>query len=151
MNNKLERFIEAQEKSYEEALKEIKNGRKETHWMWYIFPQITGLGMTYISNYYSIKSIEEAEEYLKNKQLRTNLEEITKELLKLKTNDSEQVLGPIDSLKLKSSMTLFDYIEPDTIYNLVLQKYYSGEKDNKTLEILSKMSKEKVNIIRRNQ
>ena len=87
MNNKLERFIEAQEKSYEEALKEIKNGRKETHWMWYIFPQITGLGMTYISNYYSIKSIEEAEEYLKNIQLRTNLEEITKELLKLKTND----------------------------------------------------------------
>lgn len=78
MNNKLERFIEAQEKSYEEALKEIKNGRKETHWMWYIFPQITGLGMTYISNYYSIKSIEEAEEYLKSKQLRTNLEEITK-------------------------------------------------------------------------
>ena len=96
MNNKLERFIEAQEKSYEEALKEIKNGRKETHWMWYIFPQITGLGMTYISNYYSIKSIEEAEEYLKNIQLRTNLEEITKELLKLKTNDSEQLLGPID-------------------------------------------------------
>ena len=134
MNNKLERFIEAQEKSYEEALKEIKNGRKESHWMWYIFPQITGLGMTYISNYYSIKSIEEAEEYLKNIQLRTNLEEITKELL-----------------KLKSSMTLFDYIEPDTIYNLVLQKYYSGEKDNKTLEILSKMSKEKVNVIRRNQ
>ena len=134
MNNKLERFIEAQEKSYEEALKEIKNGRKETHWMWYIFPQIAGLGMTYISNYYSIKSIEEAEEYLKNIQLRTNLEEITKELL-----------------KLKSSMTLFDYIEPDTIYNLVLQKYYSGEKDNKTLEILSKMSKEKVNILRRNQ
>ena len=87
MNNKLERFIEAQEKSYEEALKEIKNGRKETHWMWYIFPQITGLGMTYISNYYSIKSIEEAEEYLKNIQLRTNLEEITKELLKLQTND----------------------------------------------------------------
>ena len=85
MNNKLERFIEAQEKSYEEALKEIKNGRKETHWMWYIFPQIAGLGMTYISNYYSIKSIEEAEEYLKNIQLRTNLEEITKELLKLKT------------------------------------------------------------------
>ena len=119
--------------------------------MWYIFPQITGLGMTYISNYYSIKSIEEAEEYLKNIQLRTNLEEITKELLKLKTNDSEQLLGPIDSLKLKSSMTLFDYIEPDTIYNLVLQKYYSGEKDNKTLEILSKMSKEKVNILRRNQ
>ena len=75
MNNKLERFIEAQEKSYEEALKEIKNGRKETHWMWYIFPQITGLGMTYISNYYSIKSIEEAEEYLKNIQLRTNLED----------------------------------------------------------------------------
>ena len=134
MNNKLERFIEAQEKSYEEALKEIKNGRKETHWMWYIFPQITGLGMTYISNYYSIKSIEDAEEYLKNIKLRTNLEEITKELL-----------------KLKSSMTLFDYIEPNTIYNLVLQKYYSGEKDNKTLEILSKMSKEKVNILRRNQ
>lgn len=151
MNNKLERFIEAQENSYEEALKEIKNGRKETHWMWYVFPQISGLGMTYISNYYSIKSIEEAEEYLKNKQLRTNLEEITKELLKLKTNDSEQVLGPIDSLKLKSSMTLFDSIEPDTIYNLVLQKYYNGEKDNKTLEILSKMTKEKVNIKRRNQ
>ena len=79
-----------------------------------------------------------------------NLDE-TKEFLKLKTNDSEHVLGPIDSLKLKSSMTLFDYIEPDTIYNLVLQKYYNGEKDNKTLEILSKMTKEKVNIKRRNQ
>ena len=150
MDYEISRFTKAHQSDYQRALSEIKNGKKESHWMWYIFPQITGLGMTYISNYYSIKSIEEAEEYLKNKQLRTNLEEITKELLKLKTNDSEQLLGPIDSLKLKSSMTLFDYIEPDTIYNLVLKKYYSGEKDNKTLEILSKMSKEKVNIIRRN-
>ena len=124
----INRFLEVQKNSYPEALEEIKCGRKETHWMWYIFPQIVGLGESSISNYYAIQSIEEAREYISNEELKNHLMEITKELLRLKETNIEKILGPIDSLKLKSSMTLFQLVDQEEdIYQQVLDKFYQGE------------------------
>lgn len=134
MNN-LNRYIEAQSYDYEQALKEIKNGKKETHWMWYIFPQIKGLGFSATSKFYEIQSIDEAKSYLEHEILGTRLIEITSELLKLKSNNIIDVLGSIDSLKLKSSMTLFSYISNNQIFNQVLEKYYNNELDINTINI----------------
>ncbi len=137
----LDRFIEAHEEDYERALKEIKNGRKLTHWMWYIFPQIKGLGMSETAQYYEIKSLEEAHAYLDNELLKSHLIEISNELLKLNTNDPEEVFGDIDSLKLKSSMTLFSYISDNEIFNKVIDKYFNGDKDLNTIRICEDMIK----------
>lgn len=134
MNN-LNRYIEAQSYDYERALIEIKNGKKETHWMWYIFPQIKGLGFSATSKFYEIQSIEEAISYLEHEILGTRLIEITSELLKLKSNNIIDILGPIDSIKLKSSMTLFSYISNNQIFNKVLEKYYNNELDINTINI----------------
>lgn len=131
----LDRFIEAHEEDYERALKEIKNGRKITHWMWYIFPQIKGLGMSETAQYYEIKNLEEAHAYLDNELLKSHLIEISNELLNLTTNDPEEVFGDIDSLKLKSSMTLFFYISDNEIFNKVIDKYFNGNKDFNTIRI----------------
>lgn len=140
----LKRFIEVQNYKYQDALQEIKNGHKETHWMWYIFPQIIGLGKTEVSEYYSITSLDEAKEYLENEILSKRLKEITTELLKLDETNPEKIFGSLDSLKLKSSMTLFDYVSSDDIYNKVLEKYYNGKKDQLTLEICNNMSKRSI-------
>ena len=137
----LDRFIEAHEEDYERALKEIKNGRKLTHWMWYIFPQIKGLGMSETAKYYEIKNLEEAHAYLDNELLKSHLIEISNELLKLNTNDPEEVFGDIDSLKLKSSMTLFSYISDNEIFNKVIDKYFNGSKDLTTIRICEDMIK----------
>ena len=102
----LNRFIEAQEEGYPRALKEIKNGMKETHWMWYIFPQIIGLGRSSTAEYYAIKDLDEAREYLNDEVLGARLKEISNELLKLETNEPVLVFGKIDSLKLNSSKSL---------------------------------------------
>lgn len=134
----LERFILAHNKSYETALKEIKNGYKESHWMWYIFPQIRGLGMSEIAQYYEISNLDEAKEYLANDLLRSHLFEISQALLNLSTNDPLEVLGYPDNLKLKSCMTLFNYIEPNSIFQKVLDKYYNGEIDMMTILILER-------------
>lgn len=132
----LERFKSAQEFSYQDALEEIKRGHKESHWMWFMFPQIIGLGESDTSDYYAIKSIEEAESYLNDEYLSHNLKEITNALLSLDNNDAISIFGSIDSLKLKSSMTLFDYVSDDEIFSEVLEKFYNGEKCTRTLEIL---------------
>ena len=140
----LNRFIKAQEKDYETALKEIKNGKKVSCWMWYIFPQIKGLGMTSMSNFYGIEDIEEAKEYLHNEILSKRLIEISNALLELENNDIKEIMGFPDNLKLKSSMTLFKKAEElsdvkyDNIFQKVLDKYYNGEEDNNTLVILEK-------------
>lgn len=131
----INRFIEAHVESYEQALNEIRNGRKQTHWMWYIFPQITGLGMSSIAKYYEIKSLEEARAYLNNELLGEHLIEISNALLELSTNDSIEVFGGIDSLKLKSSMTLFSYVSGNELFDRVIDKYYQGEKDLNTIRI----------------
>lgn len=138
MKNDLERFLKAQEKDYEQALNEIKNGRKTGHWIWYIFPQIAGLGFSSTSKYYSIKDKNEAIEYLKNKTLKNRLIEICEALLSLESDDATYVMGYPDDLKLKSSMTLFDEVSDIDVFKKVLDKFYKGEKDEMTISLLNK-------------
>ena len=132
----LQRFIDAQKDNYDTALYEIKRGRKWSHWMWYIFPQVDGLGYSSTTNYYSIKSKEEAKAYLDNSFLRKNLIRISEELYKL--DDSiYDILGYIDALKLNSCMTLFNYIDPSIdIFKKIIDKFYKGKFDNKTIDVL---------------
>ena len=131
------RFTDAQRHSYSTALAEIKRGRKTSHWMWYIFPQVSGLGFSSTAQYYSISGLEEAREYLTDDYLRNNLLEISYALLKLPGNDAEAVLGWPDCLKLRSCMTLFKYADPDEpIFQQVLDKFYGGRDDSKTVDIL---------------
>ena len=137
----LDRFIKAQENNYLVALNEIKNGRKQSHWMWYIFPQIKGLGMSETSRYYGIDDEEEAKAYLDNEILGSRLREITSELLKLNIDNPVDIFGTIDTMKLKSSMTLFDYVSDDKIFSQVLNKYYNGEIDEKTILLCEKRKK----------
>jgi uncharacterized protein (DUF1810 family) len=135
--NNLERFIAAQSKDYEVALSEIKNGRKQSHWMWYIFPQIQGLGLTETSRFYAIKDIGEAEEFLEHPVLGSRLISISRELLKLNSNDAHEIFGSPDDLKLKSSMTLFSSVNnADPVFKLVINKFFNGSMDGKTLEII---------------
>ena len=133
-NTGLQRFIEAQNDSYVQALKEIRNGRKLTHWIWYIFPQIKGLGFSYNSEYYGIASLQEAKDYLENELLRKRLFKITESLLMHKGKDIESIMGDIDALKLKSSMTLFDAVQPGSVFGEVLDEFYGGERCRRTLE-----------------
>ena len=124
----LDRFVKAQEKMYDIALNEIKNGKKISHFMWYIFPQLKGLGYSDISNYYGISGLEEAKEYLEDEILGNRLYNITLELLKINEDDPINIFGNVDALKLKSSMTLFDIVSDDEIFYDVLKKYYGGKK-----------------------
>ena len=137
MSYDLERFVRAQIGSYETALWEIRRGRKCSHWMWYIFPQIAGLGMSSTAQYYAIQDLQEAEEYLAHPILGPRLLEISGELLKLNTNDAYSVFGWPDDLKLRSSMTLFSCAAEDQpVFQQVLDKYYGGRPDEKTLSLL---------------
>jgi uncharacterized protein (DUF1810 family) len=133
----LERFKEAQERDFAIALQEIKNGHKRSHWMWYIFPQLTGLGMTETSRYYAIKDMQEATDYLMDEELGTRLAEICRVLLDLDTNDPHKIFSSPDDLKLHSSLTLFDAV-PATfpVFGQVLDKFYGGKRDTRTLELL---------------
>lgn len=135
----LDRFIEAHKEDYENALSEIKNGRKLTHWMWYIFPQIVGLGMSETTKYYEIKSLEEAKLYLNNKLLGIHLIEISKVLLELNTSNPVEIFGEVDALKLKSSMTLFSLVSENEIFDKVIDKYFDGNKDSDTIKICEEM------------
>ncbi len=134
----LHRFIEAQQRDYENALSEIKSGRKRSHWMWYIFPQIHGLGFSEASRFYAIKNKDEAVAYLHHPVLGKRLIEISNALLDLDTDDARTVFGSPDDLKLKSSMTLFASLTKiDPRFQFVLNKFFHGKKDEKTLEIIS--------------
>lgn len=137
MNYNLDRFITAQLRDYKQAYKEIKNGKKLTHWMWYIFPQLKGLGSSEYAEYYGIESIEEAKAYWNNDYLRNNLTKICECLLSLEGKTAEEVFGYIDSLKLKSSMTLFFEATKDPIFDIVLEKYFKHKSDSKTLELIN--------------
>lgn len=137
----LERFIEAQNADYQTALSEIKNGRKQSHWMWYVFPQILGLGFTDTSKFYAIKDITEAGQFLSHPLLGSRLITISRELLKLDSHDAGKVFGSPDHLKLKSCMTLFSLVSnADPIFQLVLDKFFRGEKDDKTLRIIDQLN-----------
>ena len=140
MEDTFNRFITAQQNVYETALSEIKKGRKESHWMWYIFPQIDGLGRTALSKEYAIKSKEEAIAYLSHEILGVRLIEISNELLKTDNLTAEQIVGFPDVLKLKSSMSLFALIQNDeAVFEQVLIKYYNGVKCIKTREYLKSL------------
>lgn len=137
MNSDLDKFIKAQEENYKMAISEIKNGYKRNHWMWYIFPQLKGLGMSKMANYYGIKDLEEAKAYLNNQYLKSNLIEISNALLSLNSCNATEILGYPDDLKLKSCMTLFNYANPTIeVFSKVLDKFFNGQKDIKTLELL---------------
>lgn len=133
----IERFIQAQNDVFFRALNEIKTGKKRTHWMWYIFPQITGLGLSRISIFYSIKCADEAKEFLSHPLLGQRLREISHALLELYTDDPIEVFGSTDAVKLRSCMTLFDVVEPESIFAKVLLKFFDGKRDEKTLTILA--------------
>ncbi len=134
----LERFITAQERDYSQALSEIKSGRKRSHWIWYIFPQLKGLGRSYYAEFYGIEDINEAKEYLRNDVLSARLIEISEALLALESSDPAQVMGGFpDDVKLQSCMTLFAAISEDgSVFHKVLDKFFGGEQDAKTLALL---------------
>lgn len=137
MNNHLDRYLEAQKYSYAQALSEIQRGYKQSHWMWYIFPQIKGLGLSSTSAYYAIQSLDEAKAYLNHPVLKENLLEITNALLQHKEKSASEIFGGTDALKLKSCMTLFHIADPDNpVFTQVLQYYFQGNLDEKTIEIL---------------
>lgn len=138
----LKRFLDAQDADYAAALQEIKTGRKRSHWMWYIFPQIAGLGMSGISRHYAIIDLQEAKEYMQNPLLKAHMLEICKALLQLEEKNADIIFGFPDNLKLKSSMTLFEAAAPEyTVFADVLEQYFAGERDEKTLGILRNFEK----------
>lgn len=133
----LSRFVTAHEQSCRTALGEIRNGRKVSHWMWYIFPQLRGLGNSQISRYYAVRGLDEAAAFLKDPYLGKNLREISGALLELETDDPEAVFGFTDSVKLRSSMTLFSLAPgADPVFGSVLEKYFGGEGDDRTRALL---------------
>lgn len=133
----LNRFLKAQEQSYETALSEIRSGQKQSHWIWYIFPQVKGLGFSYTSEFYGIDGLDEAKAYMGNGLLRKRLVETSEALLSLESSDAGYVMGYPDDLKLRSSMTLFAEASPETeVFQKVLDKFFGGKKDQKTLGLL---------------
>lgn len=136
--NSLDRFLEAQDRMYQTALSEIKKGSKCSHWMWFIFPQLRGLGSSKMSYVFGINGVEEAKEYLNHPVLSSRLIEITEALLTHKDKSALKIMGDIDDMKLKSSMTLFALIsEEGSVFQQVLESFYDGEMDYKTVKLLN--------------
>lgn len=134
--NDIDRFIIAQDNKYNgynQALNEIKDGRKISHWIWFIFPQLRGLGHSRNSYYYGIRDRAEAYFYITNPMLRIRMYEIANALLEHSDKTANEIFGYIDAMKVKSCMTLFDCVEPNGIFNRVLQVFYEGKRDIKSL------------------
>lgn len=123
---------------YETALAEIRNGRKESHWIWFVLPQLRGLGHSYNSTYYGLNGLEEAKLYLNDTILNAHLREIVNVLLSLPIDNPESIFGKLDALKLKSSMTLFDIVQPNDIFAQVLDKYFDGQSDKRTISLIKR-------------
>lgn len=137
MKYDLNRFITAQKESYAVALKEIKAGYKRSHWMWYIFPQIAGLGHSWMAKQYEIVNLDEAKAYMENEYLRNNLIEISQALLDCGNDDIADIMGFPDNLKLCSCMTLFELVAPEEkVFGEVIDKFFDGNRDKRTLELL---------------
>ena len=137
MDYNLERFKSAQAYDFDKALLEIRSGRKSGHWMWYIFPQMRGLGYSSMANYYGIGCSDEARAYLADPVLGSRLVLICEALMELENKDAFMIFGYPDVQKLRSCMTLFAAIsEDDSIFQKVLEAYYHGEKDERTLDLL---------------
>ena len=138
MSTDMDRFITAQATTYAQALSEIRSGGKRSHWMWFIFPQLKGLGYSSNANYYGIGGLSEATAYIQHPILGPRLIEISRALLNLPGNDATNVMGSPDDMKLRSSMTLFSLVKgADPVFELVLDKYFQSQKDNQTIALLS--------------
>ena len=136
--NSLDRFVQAQSLMYPVTLKEIKNGKKRSHWMWYMFPQLRGLGTSTMAHRYGISGLKEAEAYLEHPVLSGRLHELCSELLKHKDKTALEIFGDIDEMKLKSSMTLFALTSEDyTIFDEVLENFFGGEMDEVTVKLIN--------------
>lgn len=136
----IERFLDAQNATYagyEQALEEVRNGRKVWHWIWYVFPQMRGLGHSERANYYGIADREEAEDYLLNFTLNDRIHEISEALLQHKGKSVYKIFGEIDAMKVQSSMTLFDAISPNDVFGKVLDQFYGGVRDKRTLGLIN--------------
>lgn len=139
----LARFLEAQADTYAQAVSELRSGRKRSHWMWYIFPQFDGLGASAVSQLYAIKSLSEAQEYLRHPVLGTRLNECTKIVNGLQGCSARQIFGTPDDMKFRSSMTLFELAsEQGGEFTTAMAKYFSGERDAKTLELVRRAAPE---------
>ena len=135
--DELNRFVDAQQGIYEIALSEIRQGQKRSHWMWFVFPQYAGLGISPTSQRYAIKSLAEAEAYLKDPVLGRRLVECAEALLRIEGRSAQQIFGSPDDMKLKSSATLFAHVSPSgSVFERVLDKYFRGERDDKTLRLI---------------
>ncbi|MBL4745494.1 MAG: DUF1810 domain-containing protein [Flavobacteriaceae bacterium] len=131
-------FLKAQDCQYQNALSEIKDGQKKTHWMWFIFPQVLGLGNSEVSKRYGISSLQEASLYLEHPELGTRLITITTAVFALENNSVNSFFGTLDAKKLQSSMTLFSETSPNnTIFTQVLNKHYGGQRCKRSLELLA--------------
>lgn len=137
MENQLKRFEAAQESTYNEALREISNGRKTSHWMWYIFPQLLGLGHSETARFYGIKDLDEARRYLQHPVLGERLIRISQVLAELKGKTAHEIFGSPDDMKLKSCMTLFTLV-PDAhpVFQQILDQYFEGKRDERTVGLL---------------
>lgn len=137
----LTRYIQAQEDVYSNVISELKSGRKTTHWMWFIFPQFDGLGRSPTAKFYAIKSLEEAQQYLQHPVLGARLLECSRILLAIKNLSIPDIFGFPDDLKLRSSMTLFAHVaEPGSVFEKVLDKYFEGAPDTRTLELIGNIA-----------
>lgn len=133
----LNRFVQAQEADYERALSEIRSGQKRSHWMWYIFPQFDGLGLSLTSKRYSIKSVAEAKAYLNHPILGPRLIECTEAVLNVEGRSAHEIFGFPDYMKLKSCATLFAYVSPaKSVFDRLLDRFFQGKRDDKTLSLL---------------
>jgi uncharacterized protein (DUF1810 family) len=130
----LERFLQAQDRgTYEQALSELRAGAKRSHWMWFVFPQVAGLGRSATAQQYAISGLPEAQAYLDHPVLGPRLVECAQALLELDTADAVRVFGPVDAVKLRSSMTLFERAEPEAaVFGQVLDRFFGGERDPET-------------------
>ncbi|WP_426064019.1 DUF1810 domain-containing protein [Flavobacterium sp. DSP2-3-1] len=138
-NTELIRFLEAQNQVYLKALSELKKGKKNTHWMWYIFPQLKGLGSSETAHFYGIKDWNEAIEYLQHPVLGQHLIEISLVVLQLEGKTASEIFGTPDDLKLRSCMTLFATIKnANPVFAKVLEKYFNSIPDERTLQLLNK-------------
>lgn len=137
---RLQRFVAAQEQIYEQVLQELRNGHKRSHWMWFIFPQLDGLGFSSTAKFYAIRSLDEAKAYLQHDVLGSNLIECTRTVLAIEGRSARDIFGSPDDLKLKSCMTLFEFVDgPETVFEKVLNKFYGCERDEKTLDLIQKV------------
>lgn len=133
----LSRFVQAQEVNYAQALAELYGGRKRSHWMWYVFPQFVGLGHSSTSKRYSIKSVAEAEAYLRHPTLGARLAECCEALLKVERRSAHEIFGSPDDMKLRSCATLFASVSaPGSVFERLLDKYFDGRRDDQTIRLM---------------